>query len=169
VLVGEQVAGEPGVSLAALEAIGLFGFFNFPELANNLGGSINPSTLRPRVQALVTAGMLETALRASLYRISQRGRVFLQLCNLISRQQVINAELAIILERLALDASREPIQAFEGLRETLGVDAPLHRRRWLGFEVVAARKDFGVPISGGPYPLDSTRQHRGAPDVWIGR
>src|SRR5437879_4985859 len=33
--------GIPGVSLAALEAIGLFGFFNFPELANNLGGSIN--------------------------------------------------------------------------------------------------------------------------------
>lgn len=148
--------GISGLLFATLESIATDSFFNVPDLARRLDPGLPPSTLRPRLTRLVTAGMLEVVEMASFYRISQRARAFLKLCSLIDHSRDVGVELAFVLGRLGLGDRRGPAVPFEDAEEALraGRD-PLGQRRRLAFEILAARERFGAVVSGGPYPLET--------------
>jgi hypothetical protein len=161
-----NAVGIPGLLSAALELIAMHGFINYSELGARLG--IASATVRSRVQSLWAAGMLLTIPNAAVYRPTERAKVFLKMCSLLRPEQEIGPELAFILARLGLSSHRGPISSYTNLEERIadhgGVE--IARRRSLMFEIVKARENFGMPISGGPY-FDEDQFHPKA--VWIGR
>lgn len=157
-----QGTGIPGLLLAALNAIATTGFFNFPALGRSVGA--NPSTLRPRVQSLLAAGMLDQAVDGSYFRATQRGRVVLRIARLLLRDPVIRPELAFILDRLGLsDSTRLPALASD--RQDPGDFGPAAKRaRFIG-EASAAHEQFGSDLGvtflfDDPYVRDMN---------WVGR
>lgn len=164
-------AGVYGLLLSVLEIIATKGFVNFPSLARDLGNRVHPSTLRPRLQHLVTSGMLETLLYSSVYRLTQRARVFLQICGLITEDCQPTPELAFTLDHLQLDIRSLP----EGFDQTFFVSefghTPPERTLRLLQEIIAAKQSFGISVSGGPYGDDPQGLMDKLPgdQIWIGR
>lgn len=157
--------GIRGLQIAALEVIARDGFTNFPALGRAIG--INPSTVRPRVINLLAAGMLKTRVGASVYYLTQRGRVFLRIAALVSGGAVVGPELEFILRRLGLLAAGDFLDELPELDPSRPFSGPPLRR--LVDEVNASRDAFGIPISGGPYADDPTgRFIPGDPD-WVER
>jgi hypothetical protein len=142
----------PGLLLAVLYVIAKEGFTNYPRLAKRL--NVNASTLRPRVAALVTAGFLWTFPAASLYFVSARGRVFLDICHeLAVTGQQLGPELSYILSLLELDIDlRTPISRSI---ETWGSSLPSDKGLRLRAEIGDAMTTYGVELEGPPYQLNS--------------
>ncbi len=144
--------GIPGLLLATLYTIAKNGFGNYTDLTLALG--VSASTVRPRVAALVTSGMLGTYPAASMYFVSSRGRVFLDICHQIVKSSGdITAELAYILELLQVKLNYDPdadVYSLEAWRLRSPADAGL---RLLG-EIQAASRMFGIEIEGPPYQID---------------
>jgi hypothetical protein len=163
-----------GLLLSVLEIIATKGFINIPSLARDLGSAVHPSTLRPRLQHLVTSGMLETLLHSSMYRLTQRARVFLQICGFIAEDCQPTPELVFILDRLQLG-----IRDIRPLPVDLDQTFPIFefgltsskRAALLIREIVAAKRCFGISVSGGPYGDDPQGLMDKFPDrqTWIGR
>lgn len=133
--------GTSGLHIAALEVIATHGFINFPQVAEMI--NINPSTLRPRVANLFAAGMLATVVGGSFFWITQRGRVFLRICALISDGRD-SSELRYILSRLDIAAAGQ-------LRSDL---LPSAAESSLIDEVHTSATQLGTVVSGGPYLPD---------------
>lgn len=149
-----QGTGIPGLLLASLEAIAVHGFFNFPALAAQVG-EVKPSTLRPRVQSLVAAGMLSQAKRASYYRITPRARVFLQVCHLLERTDSVGPELSYVLNVLGL-GSTSVVDVPDTLDQEISLgNGPEDSRARLIFEARAAKQQFGASLRGVGYPQPS--------------
>lgn len=160
--------GISGLLLASLECIAVHGFMNMPALARHLNGLINPSTVRPRVFHLNTAGMLYTMPQAQAYAVTQRAKIFLQICSLLARGTV-SSELKYILKRLDLDVSTARIGSADS--PEFERSSPTHRGMMLMTEIDATRNNFGIEISGGPYVDDPAGRYAAKPGEppWIGR
>jgi hypothetical protein len=163
--------GIRGLQIAILETIALDGFLNFPALAQPL--KMKPTTLRSRVANLVAAGMLRTPIDASLYAVTQRGRVFLRICALL-RGSDVGPELTFILDRLGLlvdgrgpDAWRPRDAPFLGFRSP----PTGHQHLQLLIDEIDASQDaFGIEISGGPYEDDPAGRFAAPTDLtWVER
>ncbi|MEV4757307.1 hypothetical protein AB0J86_19625 [Micromonospora sp. NPDC049559] len=159
-----QGTGIPGLLLAALENIASHGFINFPTLARPLG--MKPSTLRSRVQSLLTAGMLTQQVGASVFSATPRAAIFLRACRLLARHPVISGELAFILQRLGLWEGTANPPTPTSLEELLTIPyTPIKKRQKLLFEIQSATIQFGVSFANESYLVtDPTRE-----DNWVGR
>ena len=159
--------GMPGLAVATLNFIATEGFFNFTHLAKSMG--VNASTMRPRVQALVTAGMLEQGPLGSHPRATRRARVFLTICHRLLTGNV-NAELAYILNRLGLGSHPEVVEApFEEL-VTFG-GSPAEKRAGLVSELRSAQSNYGTEFTGTGFLLGLRPELPPLPAdfVWVGR
>lgn len=136
--------GIAGLELACLEKIGRNGFVNFPSLAKDLGPDIKPTTLRVRVANLAAAGMLRSPLREGIYWLTQRGRVFLKICALLTSGNA-TTELLYIARHLGL---------FEETPANMGAERPSSTGLLLLAEISACEGQMGVRLSGGPYEDD---------------
>jgi hypothetical protein len=159
-----QGTGIPGLILAVLETVAARGFVNFPTLAKPLG--MKPSTLRSRVQALQTAGMLAQQPGNSMFATTPRAAIFLRICKLLGRRDAITSELAFILQRLGLSDDRinPPIpKSMETLLQLPYTSAG--KRQRLLFEIRAARERFDISFSNDNYHLADPQ----TADGWVGR
>lgn len=157
-----QSTGIQGLAMAALDAIADHGFVNFPTLADRIG--VSPSTLRPRVQALVTSGLLEQAVGASMFRSSARGCALLKLCA-IALENRESVELEFILEKLKLALDITPRELT--LEEILVLEfSPVGKMIHLLSEALSARRKFGARV-GTDYEVG--RVGVGREIDWIGR
>jgi hypothetical protein len=144
-------AGIPGLLLAALYVIAKEGFVNYPQLAQRL--NVSASTLRPRVAALVTAGFLWTLPAMSLYYVSARGRVFLDICHeLVVAGDRLGPELAYILGLLELDVDLTAPITWS--IEHWASPRPDHRAQRLRAEIRYAMNMYGVKLEGPPYQVN---------------
>ncbi len=108
--------GSIGLDLAVLFVIATEGFRNIPQLAVRLGRSA--TSLRERLTRLVGCGYLTLASpRASFYYASLRGRVFLELCGELHRQQLSHPEMQRILRLLGMttDLDATPTDVGKGI------------------------------------------------------
>ncbi|MGW4094057.1 hypothetical protein [Nocardia sp. NPDC004750] len=159
--------GIPGLLAATLEEIVMHGFLNFPALGKSLG--MSPSTLRPRVFLLVTAGMLEQGVNASYYRASPRARVFLRICHLLLRGGDVEADLRYILERLGL-GSRQGISMASPDQILIRTNSPEDKLATLMFELNHAMRHYDARFTGDGFALSNPRGVLEPPNlVWIGR
>jgi hypothetical protein len=109
-----------------------------------------------------------------MYRLTQRARVFLQICGFIAEDCQPTPELVFILDRLQLgirDIRPLPVdldQTFPIFEFGL---TPSKRAALLLQEIVAAKRYFGISVSGGPYGDDPQGLIDKLPDrqTWIGR
>ncbi|MEU7971280.1 hypothetical protein AB0B48_04490 [Micromonospora sp. NPDC049089] len=154
-----------GLLLAALEHIALNGFFNFPELGRSLGA--NPTTLRPRVQTLLTAGLLVQMPGNSMFSATPRAGIFLRICSLLARDRGASTELAYILDRLDLGNHRTHPSIIPAESELLRVpySADGKRLRLLN-EIRNARERFGADLTSFGFQLADPHAE---PGRWIGR
>ncbi|MET8041249.1 hypothetical protein ABZU25_10305 [Micromonospora sp. NPDC005215] len=94
------------------------------------------------ISDLAAAGMISRAIDRTLYRVTQRGRVFLSLCSILHSRSPITTELAYILGRLGLGDGKSYFDG-EGPRVT-SRHTPQSRREYLLFNLSVAEEDFGI-------------------------
>lgn len=98
-----DVSGIPGLNLIILYHVATVGFVNYPDLSKKLGG-VSPGPLREKILVLCGAGFLQRPTPgASLYHVSAKGRLFLDLVKRIYSEfqsSDISEELAYILMKL---------------------------------------------------------------------
>jgi hypothetical protein len=179
-----SVTNISGLLLACLEEFAVNGMMNYTDLAKRLDAK--SATVRARVQMLWASGMLHQKDGALLFRLTQRARVFLKVCNLLARDAVITPELAYILGRLGLSSATEVSSADRTPRVHFTFDDSIPEahftfedaqpetrlRRQLLNEIDAAEARWGVSVSGGPYsehslPAPIPSSVRDQP--WVGR
>jgi len=142
----------PGLLLATLYEIAKNGFGNYASLSQAVG--VSSSTLRPRVSALVTSGMLGTYPAASMYFVSSRGRVLLDICHQISKNaNEITPELSYILELLQVNLNHDPGADIYSL-DAWGLRSPSDSGLRLLGEIHAVARQFGIELQGPPYQVD---------------
>ncbi|MGW4249185.1 hypothetical protein [Nocardia sp. NPDC004722] len=159
--------GVPGLLLAILDYIATKGFVNFPDLAGALGAK--PATVRTRVPALVSAGMLSQAIDSSFFQTTTRARVLLRISHLLLTGDSAGPELAYILDKLGLGGHPEIQVAAPAELLTMPYDPRTKRIRFMT-ELHYAKSHYGSKLDGKGYLL-STRPGLPIPDdlVWIGR
>jgi hypothetical protein len=146
-------ASMPGLLLATLHTIAKQGFFNYTTLSKAVG--VSASTLRPRISALVTSGMLGTYPAEAMYFVSSRGRVLLDICYQISKSgSDITPELSYILDLLQINLNQAQVDDYYSL-EAWQLRSPADGGSMLLGELHAAATRFGVDMEGPPYQIDS--------------
>lgn len=78
------------------------GFINYPDLSKRLNG-ISSGPLREKILILLGAGLIKKQGNDSMYNVSSKGKVFLDLVKKLNEQFTttnINAELEYILKKL---------------------------------------------------------------------
>ncbi len=159
--------GMPGLLIAALDYIAMKGFVNYPDLAKALG--TKPGTVRPRVPALVAAGMLQQGIDANMFQTTTRARMLLRIGHLLMAGDTAGPELAYILNKLgmgshtAIDTAEPP--------DLLGMPyGPAEKRIRLVTELHSARRTYGAVLAGEGYLLGMRPGLPVPPDLtWVGR
>lgn len=140
--------GIPGLLIAVLDYIATRGFLNYPDLAKAL--HMKDSTVRPRVAALVTAGMLKQGVDSNYFQTTTRARVLLRISHLLATADSAGPELAYILNKLGL-GSHVAIEAAEPadlLRMPYG---PVEKRTRLVTELRYASATYEAELAGTGY------------------
>ncbi|GAA3054996.1 hypothetical protein GCM10010464_19640 [Pseudonocardia yunnanensis] len=167
-----------GLTLTLLEYIAVNGYDSQRRTVAALKQqdvSISGNTLSRQVQTLLSSGMLEFALGRMLFRVSQRGKIFLRICSLIDPLLRVppSFELRVILNRLGLDtgALKASDEFFRRMMDEKPRDGdPLARSFYLVAQIVGARHRYGLELSGGPYLDDPGEIHGGYTGLhWTGR
>lgn len=98
-----DVSGIPGLNLNILYEIGTNGFINYPDLLKRLDmRSTGP--IREKIIMLRSIGFLDRPRGASMYKISQKGKVFLDIVRRLDKElktgDTVSEELGFILDKL---------------------------------------------------------------------
>ncbi|MFE3193099.1 hypothetical protein ACFXHA_29105 [Nocardia sp. NPDC059240] len=157
----------PGLLLAVLDYVAAKGFVNFPDLARAVGAK--EGTVRTRVPALVSAGMLSQAVDSNYFQTTTRARVLLRISYLLMAAEAAGPELAYILAKLGLGGHSEIDAATPSELLTMPYDPPEKRIRFMT-ELHYAKSEYGAELAGTGYLL-STRPGLPIPAdlVWVGR
>jgi hypothetical protein len=159
-----QGTGIEGLLLAILNEIACNGFWNYPELGRSL--DMKPTTLRPRVQTLLAAGMLAQKPQGSLFAATPRAGIFLRICSLMARE-LISAELVFVLSKLDLGSEAKHAPLPQRLDELIQIPySPMGKRLRLVWEIQAAVKYFSVLLAPTDYRLVDPQDSE---EHWVGR
>ncbi|PCD05707.1 hypothetical protein CMV16_22000 [Peribacillus simplex] len=97
-----------GLNFAVLHEVATNGFINYPQLSKRFEVSAGP--LRERIIRLTGSGLLWQLGTGSMYYVSLKGRVFLQIINRLFTEVVhnntISAEMLFIIRKLGLEPTK---------------------------------------------------------------
>jgi hypothetical protein len=147
-----NATGRIGLNLAVLHHVAIQGFVNYPDLSKRLEVSAGP--LRERILNLVGSGLLWQVGGSSVYFVSLKGRVFLELLHRIStelRTGSFSGELHYILAKLGL----HPILPNNGVLPWSGQsDEPKARFARLVRQMADASEQWGIDLSLREYQIN---------------